>query len=167
MSRIGITGLLSLCVSVASCQSAGPVRPLSEYRADQAEAKNMRLVGFNQLQRRSAYQPVIHQQGGRWIAYIGHHGGKPKMNPLNGIMENNGTSIVDVTDPGTRSTSRTSRARRAGPSPAARRWCGSATAATCRKATATRSTCCAPSGLPRTRCGTSPTPRSRRSLPSS
>ena len=63
-----------------------------------AEAKNMRLVGANDLQARSAYQPVIHEQGGRWIAYVGHHGGAG-MNPLTGASESNGTSIVDVTDP--------------------------------------------------------------------
>src|SRR5712692_9036255 len=62
-----------------------------------AEAKNMRLVGASDLQARSAYQPVIQQQGGRFIAYIGHHGGSAS-NPLNGQMEPNGTSIVDVTD---------------------------------------------------------------------
>lgn len=39
------------------------------------EAKDMSLVGYNDLQARSAYQPVIHEQSGRWIAYIGHHGG--------------------------------------------------------------------------------------------
>jgi hypothetical protein len=39
------------------------------------EASNMRLVGSNNLQARSAYQPTIHHQGDRWIAYIGHHGG--------------------------------------------------------------------------------------------
>ena len=39
-----------------------------------AEAKNIRLVGFNDLQARSAYQPTIHKQGDRYIAYIGHHG---------------------------------------------------------------------------------------------
>ena len=39
------------------------------------EAKNMRLVGYNDLQARSAYQPVIHRQGDRYIAYVGHHGG--------------------------------------------------------------------------------------------
>ena len=39
------------------------------------EASNMRLVGCNDLQARSAYQPTIHHQGDRWIAYIGHHGG--------------------------------------------------------------------------------------------
>ena len=62
------------------------------------EAKNMRLVGFNNLQARSAYQPIAYQQDGRWIAYIGHHGGAA-VNPQTGVMENNGTSIVDVTDP--------------------------------------------------------------------
>ncbi len=67
------------------------------------EAMNMRLVGYNDLQTRSAYQPTIHHQGDRYIAYIGHHGGSPDvpkpMNPLTGQAEFNGTSIVDVTDP--------------------------------------------------------------------
>jgi hypothetical protein len=61
-------------------------------------ASNMDLVGYNDLQSRSAYQPVIQKQGDRWIAYIGHHGGEA-MNPQTGKMEPNGTSIVDVTDP--------------------------------------------------------------------
>src|SRR5262245_5866163 len=63
-----------------------------------AEKSNMELVGYNDLQARSAYQPTIHKQGERWIAYIGHHGGS-QLNPLTGKMEENGTSIVDVTDP--------------------------------------------------------------------
>ncbi len=42
---------------------------------DPPEAKNMRLVGYNDLQARSAYQPVIHRYGSRYIAYVGHHGG--------------------------------------------------------------------------------------------
>jgi hypothetical protein len=33
------------------------------------EAMNMRLVGYNDLQGRSAYQPTIHHQGNRYIAY--------------------------------------------------------------------------------------------------
>jgi hypothetical protein len=82
---------------VTGCESTGP-RAASEYRADQPEARNMRLVGYNDLQARSAYQPVIHQQGGRWIAYIGHHGGT-RLNALTGAQELNGTSILDVTDP--------------------------------------------------------------------
>jgi hypothetical protein len=67
-----------------------------------AEAHNMALLGTNDLQGRSAYQPTIHFQNGRWIAYIGHHGGTENIpapfNPLTGKNENNGTSIVDVTD---------------------------------------------------------------------
>jgi hypothetical protein len=67
------------------------------------EAMNMRLVGYNDLQGRSAYQPTIHRQGNRYIAYIGHHGGTPDvpkpLNPLTGQLEFNGTSILDVTDP--------------------------------------------------------------------
>ena len=70
---------------------------------DPPEAENVQLVGMNNLQARSAYQPVIQKQGDRYIAYIGHHGGTadtPKpMNPLTGKAEFNGTSIVDVTDP--------------------------------------------------------------------
>jgi hypothetical protein len=67
------------------------------------EASNMKLVGWNDLQARSAYQPTIHKQGERYIAYIGHHGGTDDVptpvNPMTGKPENNGTSIVDVTDP--------------------------------------------------------------------
>jgi hypothetical protein len=70
---------------------------------DPPEAKNMELVGYDDLQSRSSYQPVIQHQGNRYIAYIGHHGGTreiPKpINPLTGQAESSGTSIVDVTDP--------------------------------------------------------------------
>ena len=63
-----------------------------------AEKSNMELVGYNDLQARSAYQPVIQKQGERWIAYVGHHGGE-QPNALTGQTEPNGTSLVDVTDP--------------------------------------------------------------------
>ena len=67
------------------------------------EASNMSLVGYSDLQARSAYQPTIHQQNGRWIAYVGHHGGTPEepkpLNPLTGQREFNGTSLIDVNDP--------------------------------------------------------------------
>src|SRR6266550_1925498 len=81
---LGLAG----CAQMTARQGAGGA----------AEAKDMALVGFNDLQARSAYQPVIHHQGDRFIAYIGHHGGTA-LNPLTGKMEPNGTSIVDVTDP--------------------------------------------------------------------
>ena len=82
-------------VFLSGCQTAG-TQGTRDPR--QAEASNMQLVGYNDLQARSAYQPVIHQQGGRWIAYVGHHGGAAR-NPMTGQEELNGTSIVDVTDP--------------------------------------------------------------------
>src|SRR5246127_1522099 len=87
--------LLVLWVLPACAQMTAEPRSTS---GGSAEAKDMALVGYDGLQNRSAYQPVIHHQGNRWIAYIGHHGGSA-MNPLTGKMEDNGTSIVDVTDP--------------------------------------------------------------------
>ncbi len=71
-------------------------QPLEE--PGQAQSKNMRLVGFNDLQGRSAYHPVIHRQGQRWIVYVGTRVGTP-FNSLTGVREGNGTLIIDVTDP--------------------------------------------------------------------
>src|SRR5215813_15528452 len=71
---------------------------VAEAAQQKAEKNNMELVGYNDLQARSAYQPTIHKQGDHWIAYIGHHGGS-QVNPLTGKPESNGTSILDVTDP--------------------------------------------------------------------
>ena len=83
--------------------TSGPVIAQSQKIGDPPEFSNMRLVGFSDLQGRSAYQPTIHHQGNHWIAYIGHHGGTnatPKpVNPLTGQPEFSGTSILDVTDP--------------------------------------------------------------------
>jgi hypothetical protein len=81
---------------IAACMLYAATSPaLAEV---QAEARNMALAGYSDLQGRSAYQPVIQQQDGRWIAYVGHHGGSAP-NPLTGRSEANGTSVVDVTDP--------------------------------------------------------------------
>src|SRR2546422_6940825 len=63
-----------------------------------ASASNMALLGHHDLQGRSAYQPVIHEQNGRWIAYVGHHGGRAG-NSLPRGGEGNGAPIVDVTHP--------------------------------------------------------------------
>src|SRR6202158_2364231 len=84
---------LALCTVLAG-QSMIP--PTAAQRSPRAS--NMELVGYNDLQARSAYQPVIQKQGERWIAYVGHHGGT-KLNPLTGKQEPNGTSIVDGTNP--------------------------------------------------------------------
>ena len=62
------------------------------------EKSNMELVGLHDLHGRSAYQPIVQRQAGRWVAYIGLHGGSAR-NPLTGADEHNGTAILDVTDP--------------------------------------------------------------------
>ncbi len=64
-----------------------------------AQSRNMSLAGHHDLQGRSAYQSVIQAQGGRWIAYVGHHAGAA-VNPVTGRSEPSGTSILDVTEPG-------------------------------------------------------------------
>ena len=91
--------LLALAVTLL----AAPALAQAPKVGDPPEASNMRLVGMSDLQARSAYQPTIHKQGERYIAYIGHHGGTPDvpkpMNRMTGMAEFNGTSILDVTDP--------------------------------------------------------------------
>ncbi len=87
--------LATLLCSTAFAQN--PTQP-STQAGIAPEALNMRLVGYSDLQARTAYQPTIQKQGKRWIAYIGHHGDR-KLNPLTGKQEDNGTSIIDVTDP--------------------------------------------------------------------
>jgi hypothetical protein len=76
----------------------GIARGVSVTAQQRPEMRDMQLVGYHDLQARSGYQPVIHKQGDRWIAYIGHHGGT-QPNPLTGQAESNGTSVIDVTVP--------------------------------------------------------------------
>src|SRR4030095_6556301 len=76
------------------------------------ERRNMDRLGHTDLQGRPSYQPnVIQYPNGRWYLFVGMHSGTPTgrvtpcpsgtlPNPLNGnACENNGTMIVDVTDP--------------------------------------------------------------------
>src|SRR5262245_60883333 len=93
-------GLIALAAGPASSQTP---------RGHGAEARDMELVGHDDLQGRSAYQPTIHKQGGRYIAYVGHHGGKAR-NPLTGAEEDTRTSTVEEAAP--------ARPRRAPPTPA-------------------------------------------------
>ena len=92
-----------LAACLASALLTWTSAPSAASAQSRPESKDMALVGSHDLQARSAYQPVIHNQGGRWIAYIGHHGGTPNVpkpvNSLTGVAEFNGTSIIDVTDP--------------------------------------------------------------------
>ena len=99
----GRHGAAAGAIAAALALSALPALAQSPKLGDPPEARNMRLVGHNDLQARSAYQPTVHHQGNRYIAYIGHHGGTPEVpkptNRLTNQAEFNGTSIVDVTDP--------------------------------------------------------------------
>jgi hypothetical protein len=97
-------GLL-LSLAVAACSS--PARPAGAAEtADSMSdgAENVRLVGYNDLQGRTALVTTTKSDpaNGNWV-YIGHHDsfhdGKPLLNPLTGQMEFNGTSILDITDP--------------------------------------------------------------------
>ena len=92
-----------LCISLVSLVAPGGARAQQQKIGAPPEAANMKLIGTNDLQARSAYQPTIHHQGDRFIAYIGHHGGTPDVpkpvNKMTGQAEFNGTSILDVTDP--------------------------------------------------------------------
>jgi len=76
---------------------------------DAPQLHDLRLVGINDLQARSSYQPTVHRySNNRWVIFVGHHAlgtnpvtgdPLPSFNPLTGQNEENGTSIVDVTDP--------------------------------------------------------------------
>jgi len=74
------------------------------------EAQNMIRLGHTDLQGRPSYQPnVIQYPDGRTILFVGMHSGNPRNSPLcarflpnplnNNACENNGTMIIDVTDP--------------------------------------------------------------------
>jgi hypothetical protein len=76
---------LGCALGIALALAAAPADPAF---ARDAEARNARLLGHHDLGGRSAYQPWIKKQNGRYIAYVGHHGGGDA-----------GTSILDVTDP--------------------------------------------------------------------
>jgi len=80
-------GLVACALLLAGCGPSGETPGSTDAAAlagGTAEAWNMRLVGFNDLQGRSAYQPVVHAYGDRRILFVGHHAGEA-MTPLTGV----------------------------------------------------------------------------------
>jgi hypothetical protein len=69
------TGWALATAAVACAAALAPASAQQQHIGDQPEAMNMHLLGYNDLEARAAYSSVIHKQGGRYIAYIGHHGG--------------------------------------------------------------------------------------------
>ena len=94
---------LSFLVSALVLTASGPTVAQIQKVGAPPESSNMRLVGYNDLQHHSAYQPTIHHQGDRCIAYIGRHGGTDAIptpiNPTTSKAEPNGASLIDVTNP--------------------------------------------------------------------
>ena len=96
--RTGILRVsLSVTIALAGCALPDEL-PRQRGEAGAAQARNMRLAGMHDLQGRSSYQPVVHDYGGRWILFAGHHAGEA-LSSLSGEIEANGVSMVDVTDP--------------------------------------------------------------------
>src|SRR5215469_6102886 len=105
MKRISI---LSLTLALTLLAAVGA---RVDARAD--DSHDMVLIGTNDLQARSTYQPTLHKYPfNRYILFTGHHTlalqGEgllpnaqplPSFNPLTKRNEENGTSIVDVTNP--------------------------------------------------------------------
>src|SRR3984957_21234392 len=90
--------VVNYCGLAARILTLATLVALPTVAQQKAEASNMALVGYNDLQGRGAYMPVIQKQGSRWIAYVGNQAGFT-LNSITGKEEHNGTSIVDVTDP--------------------------------------------------------------------
>ena len=91
--------LAALALAAAGCERAPqPVAAAVALADDGVANLNLALVGRNDLQARSAYQPIVHRYGERRILFVGHHAGEA-LNPATGLIERNGLSIVDVTDP--------------------------------------------------------------------
>ncbi len=85
-------------IIVGGCESPAPPAPAVAALTDPVANLDLRLVGRNDLQARSAYQPIVHAYGERRILFVGHHAGEA-LNPATGLIEKNGLSLVDVTDP--------------------------------------------------------------------
>ena len=107
-SRATIRSVPLLAVVLAACGSQPAttgqpgVTPSADPQAEAAE--NVRLVGYNDLQGRTALVVTTKSDAanGNWV-YVGHHEsfdeGKPLLNPITGKMEWNGTSVLEIADP--------------------------------------------------------------------
>ena len=108
-SRSSKTRLAALSGAIALALVAGSAQAQV---TQSAERKNINRVGHTDLQGRPSYQPnVIQYPDGRTILFVGMHSGNPRgqvggcrnntlPNPLNGgACANNGTMLIDVTNP--------------------------------------------------------------------
>jgi hypothetical protein len=98
VALVGVMSLRESASNAVAAQRNTAADPVAE------SASNVRLVGYNDLQGRTALVTTTKSDpaNGNWV-YIGHHDAfhddKPILNPITGKMEFNGTSILDITDP--------------------------------------------------------------------
>src|SRR5262249_57465264 len=100
---------LVMGIALAAALLAGAGGVYADPPFDNEQPHDMKLVGTNDLQARSTYQPTLHKySGNRYVLFTGHHtlgtnpvtgAPLPSFNPITMKNEENGTSIVDVTDP--------------------------------------------------------------------
>jgi hypothetical protein len=112
-----LSAAIVLALGTANAQAQGnacntPAGAHNPHCQQSQEKVNMNRLGHTDLQGRPSYQPnVIKYPDGRWYLFVGQHSGVPNgrvtncpantlPNPLKGnACENNGTMIIDVTDP--------------------------------------------------------------------
>jgi hypothetical protein len=99
----------AVSLAVALALGSGAAQAISQ----SGEKQNMNRLGHTDLQGRPSYQPnVIQYPDGRTMLFVGMHSGSPRPSPAcgnsnntlpnplkGGACENNGTMIIDVTDP--------------------------------------------------------------------
>ena len=94
----------ALLCSLLSCSTEGPASGDTTVAEGGTEARNIRLVGYNDLQGRESLVVVTKsdEANGNWV-YVGHHesyyDGEQRFNPITDQMEWNGTSILEISDP--------------------------------------------------------------------
>ena len=100
---LAIGSTLSGC-RAAPAEESSPSSAAASADPRAEDAQNVRLVGHHDLQGRESLvvTTLSDPANGSWV-YVGHHesfwDGKPKMNPITGKDEWNGTSILNVDDP--------------------------------------------------------------------
>jgi hypothetical protein len=90
--------LLTLAPSVRAANDMDSPYPAGTQNPDGSNTYNTEWLGHSDLQGRTTYQTTVHSQHGHVVAYAGHFNGK-MLNPMTGLVETNGTSVVDTTDP--------------------------------------------------------------------
>jgi len=93
IARWSLVGIAALGIAVLG---SGAVADPAGGRAD---SHDLLWLGHADLQGRTAYQPTLHTISGKVYLFVGHFSGQSVLNPLTGVVEPNGTTITDVSNP--------------------------------------------------------------------